>query len=102
MPITIAGEDAICLAEYRPNSQNIYLVNGDKSNTTVVNAKTEIIKKGIQQYDSGPGGLGARLGEDFLCVLNTAPEINLINTKYRKTVQRLNLTSLESRQDLGF
>ncbi|KAJ8061419.1 hypothetical protein OCU04_009240 [Sclerotinia nivalis] len=98
VPITIAGEGTVCWAEYNPKNQEIYLMDGGKPNITVVNAKTGIIKKGIQQDDSGLGSLDARLGGDFLYVLKTAPEINVIETKTRRTVQRFNLTSLGSRQ----
>lgn len=68
------------------------------SNITVVDARTGAIKKGIQQDDAGLGSLDARLGGDFLYVLKSASEVNVIKTSGGKTVQRFNLTNLGSRQ----
>lgn len=69
------------------------------SNMTVVDSRTGVIKKGIQQDDSGLGSLDARLGGGLLYVLKTAPEINnVIETKSLKTIQKFDLAGLGSRQ----
>ncbi|TGO82746.1 hypothetical protein BPOR_0767g00050 [Botrytis porri] len=98
VPITVAGESAVCWIEYNKKRGELYLMDVAVSNITVVDAKTGAIKKGIQQDDAGLGSVDARLGGDFLYVLKSASEINVIKTSGGKTVQRLNLTNLGSRQ----
>ncbi|KAF7916685.1 hypothetical protein EAE99_009578 [Botrytis elliptica] len=98
VPITVAGESAVCWTEYNRKRGELYLMDVGVSNITVVDAKTGAIKKGIQQDDAGLGSLDARLGGDFLYVLKSASEINVIKTSGGKTVQRFNLTNLGSRQ----
>ncbi|TEY57669.1 hypothetical protein BOTCAL_0209g00080 [Botryotinia calthae] len=98
VPVTVAGESAVCWTEYNPKRGELYLMDVAVSNITVVDAKTGVIKKGIKQDDAGLGSLDAKLGGDFLYVLKSAAEINVIKTESRKTVQRFNLTNLGSRQ----
>ncbi|THV48729.1 hypothetical protein BGAL_0231g00120 [Botrytis galanthina] len=98
VPITVAGESAVCWTEYNKKRGELYLMDVAVSNITVVDARTGAIKKGIQQDDAGLGSLDARLGGDFLYVLKSASEVNVIKTSGGKTVQRFNLTNLGSRQ----
>ncbi|TGO45048.1 hypothetical protein BCON_0430g00050 [Botryotinia convoluta] len=98
VPITVAGESAVCWTEYNRKRGELYLMDVAVSNITVVDAKTGAIKKGILQDDAGLGSLDARLGGDFLYVLKSASEVNVIKTSGGKTVQRFNLTNLGSRQ----
>ncbi|TGO22027.1 hypothetical protein BPAE_0187g00160 [Botrytis paeoniae] len=98
VPITVAGESAVCWTEYNRKREELYLMDVAVSDITVVDAKTGAIKKGIQQDDAGLGSLDARLGGDFLYVLKSASEIDVIKTSGGKTVQKFNLSNLGSRQ----
>ncbi|ESZ91748.1 hypothetical protein SBOR_7855 [Sclerotinia borealis F-4128] len=98
VPITIAGQVAVCWTEYNPKTEEVYLMDVGVSNITVVDAKSGAIKKVIQQDNTGLGSLDAKLGGDFLYILKNAPEISVIETRSGKTIQRFNLTSLGSRQ----
>jgi hypothetical protein len=102
--ITVQGQGAICWSVYSERFNTIFLMDGGKSNITLVDPSSGEIKGVAVSSAAGMGSLDAQIAGTYLYVLRGAPLVSVLDNSglthgaMPNEVQSFDLRGLGSRQ----